>query len=214
MGQKVNPKNYRLIINRDWDGIWFSSNGAKYSQNVLLDYKIRNLIEKKTGIQAAVEKVTVSRTSDKTKITIHTGRPGVIIGRSGQGIENITSEIKKIIPGKVDVEILEIRKSDLSATLVAQSIGQQISRRVAYKRAVRMAIQKVMQAGAKGIKVTVSGRLNGAEIARSEKFNEGSIPLTTLRAKIDFAVYQAHTTYGTVGIKVWILKKEEVISEE
>lgn len=209
MGHKINPKSYRLPINQDWDSRWFASGKEQYRNQLQADIKIRALIEKTAGPQAAISSIVISRTSQKVKVAIHTGRPGVLIGRSGQNIEKLSADIKKIVNGKVEVEVVEIRKPDLSATLVAQNIGNQISRRVAYRRAVKMAIQKVMQAGALGVKVSVAGRLNGAEIARSEKFAEGSIPLSTLKANIDFAIYHAITTYGTIGVKVWIYNKPE-----
>ncbi|MBP6930008.1 30S ribosomal protein S3 [Patescibacteria group bacterium] len=209
MGHKINPKSFRLPIKQNWDSVWFASNPAQYRAQLQQDIKIRALIEKEGGPQAAIANITIARTAQKTKVSIHTGRPGVLIGRSGQNIEKLTGAVKKITPGKVEVEVIEIRKPDLSASLVAQNIGGQISRRVAYRRAVKMAIQKVMQAGALGVKVSVAGRLNGAEIARTEKFAEGSIPLSTLKANIDFSVFHAITTYGTVGVKVWILNKAE-----
>ena len=209
MGHKINPKSYRLPINHDWDSRWFAASGKQYSSQLLVDYKIRELIEKSAGLQAAISNIFIDRTAEKTKVTIQTGRPGVLIGRSGQGIEKLTGQIKKVVDGKVDVEVVEIRRPDLSALLVAQNVGQQITRRVAYRRAVKMAMQKVMQAGALGVKINVAGRLNGAEIARSEKFTEGSLPLSTLRSNIDFAIHHAMTTYGTIGVKVWIYKKQE-----
>ncbi len=209
MGHKINPKSYRLPINQDWDSRWFAPNKEQYRNQLITDIKIRELIEKNTGPQAAINRIAIERTAEKTKVIISTGRPGVLIGRSGQGIEKLSTQIKNLVGGKVDVDVVEIRKPELSAYLVAQNIGQQISRRVAYRRAVKMAIQKVMQAGALGVKVSVAGRLNGAEIARSEKFNEGSIPLSTLKANIDFAVYHSQTTYGTIGVKVWVYKKSE-----
>jgi len=204
MGHKINPLSYRLPLKRNWDSYWFASDKKQYRQQLIGDIRIRELIAKKTGPQAAISKVVLERTAEKTKVIIMTGRPGVLIGRSGEGVEKLTSEIKKIVTGKVEVEVMEIRKPDLSAYLVAQNVGQQISRRIAYRKAVKMALQKVMQAGARGVKIFVAGRLNGAEIARDEKFSDGSIPLSTLRANIDFAVYHAQTTYGTIGVKVWI----------
>lgn len=209
MGHKVNPKSYRLPLRHNWDSHWFSSNKATYRKQLNEDIKIRDLINTTAGPQAAISQIVIERSAGKTKIIISTGRPGVLIGRSGQGVEKLTAEVRKLTGERADVEIQEIKKPDLSACLVAQNIGQQISRRVAYRKAVKMAMQKVTQAGAKGVKINVAGRLNGAEIARSEKFSEGSIPLSTLRANIDFAVYHAHTTYGTVGIKVWLYKSNE-----
>lgn len=209
MGHKINPRSFRLPIRQDWDSRWFSSNKSMYRKQLIEDIKIRDLIGKISGPQAAIANMLIERSAGKTKIIILTGRPGVLIGRSGQGVEKLTSEIKKLTKERVEIEIQEIKKTDLSACLVAQNIGQQISRRVAYRKAVKMATQKVMQAGANGVKVSVAGRLNGAEIARSEKFSEGSIPLSTLRANIDFAVYHAKTTYGTIGVKVWIYNKSE-----
>jgi len=209
MGHKINPRSFRLPINRDWDSYWFTSNTKNYRDQLNIDIKIRELIEKKFGPQGAIARIVIERTAEKTKITIHSARPGILIGRSGQGIDSLTADIRKQISGKVEVEVVEIKKPDLNAKLVAQSIGQQITRRVPYRKAVKMALQKVMQAGVNGAKICVSGRLNGAEIARVEKFSEGSIPLTSLRANIDFSVYHAQTIYGTVGIKVWICKKAE-----
>ncbi len=210
MGHKVNPKSFRLLLNRDWESRWIASDKNKYRQQLLEDIKLREVINKAGGPQAAIAQISIERTLDRARVSILTGRPGVLIGRSGQGIDKMTEMVKKIIPGKVNIDVVEVRKPELSAILVAQSIGQQISRRVAYRRAVKMTLQKVVQAGAKGVKVRVAGRLNGAEIARNEKFSEGSIPLSAIRANIDFAVYHAPTTFGIIGIKVWIYKEANV----
>jgi small subunit ribosomal protein S3 len=209
MGQKVNPKSFRLQVDHDWDSRWFAADRQSYRTQLWEDLRIREKINQVAGPQAAIARITIERTPAKTKVNIFTGRPGVLIGRSGQGIEKMTALVKKIIPGKVNVEVVEVRKPELSAVLVAQSIGQQITRRVAFRRAAKMTIQKVTQAGALGIKVAISGRVNGAEIARSEKFSEGSIPLSAIKSRIDFAVYHAPTTFGTIGVKVWIYRKPE-----
>ena len=204
MGQKINPKSYRLATNHNWESKWFAGNNEKFRKQLYEDILIREFVMKNYNPQGAISEINIERTADRTKVVINSGRPGVVIGRSGQGAEKLTLDIKKYVAGKVDVEIVEIKKPDLNAYLVAQSIGQQISRRVSYRKAVKMAIQKVMQAGAGGVKATISGRLNGAEIARNEKFLEGKIPLSTIRSNIDFAVYHAGTTYGTIGVKIWI----------
>lgn len=204
MGQKINPKSFRLATNHSWESRWFSGNKATYRTQLHEDVLIREFINKNYNPQGAISEISIERTAERTKIVINSGRPGVVIGRSGQGAEKLTNDIKKYVQGKVDVEILEIKKPDLNAYLVAQSIGQQISRRVSYRKAVKMAMQKVVQSGAGGVKVNISGRLNGAEIARNEKFSEGRLPLSTIRSDIDFAVYHAGTTYGTIGVKVWI----------
>jgi len=207
MGQKVNPKGFRLISNHDWDSRWFSSDKKQYRDQLASDMKVRDIVTKQTGPQAAVSRVLIERTADIVKVKIFTGRPGMLIGRSGKGIETLTNEIKKVVSGRVEIDVVENRKPELSAAIVAQNIGSQISRRVAYRRAVKMAIQKVMQSGALGVKVNVAGRLNGAEIARSEKFSEGVVPVSSIKENIDYYIYHANTTYGIIGIKVWIYKR-------
>jgi len=204
MGQKVNPKSYRLATNHNWNSMWFTGDKNKYRQQLRDDILIREFVNKNYNPQAAIADINIERTVDRTKMIINSGRPGVVIGRSGQGVEKLTQDIKRLVSGKVDVEVVEIKKPDLNAYLVAQNIGQQISRRVSYRKAVKMTMQKVMQSGASGIKVTISGRLNGAEIARNEKFTDGKIPLSTIRSYIDYAVYHSITTFGTIGVKVWI----------
>ncbi len=208
MGQKINPKSYRLATNHNWESRWFSGDKVKYRKLLHEDIVIRDFINKNYNPQAAISDINIERTADRTKVIINSGRPGVVIGRSGMGAEKLTQDIKKFVSGKVDIEILEIKKPDLNAFLVAQNIGGQISRRVSYRKAVKMAMQKVIQSGAGGIKANISGRLNGAEIARNEKFTEGKIPLSTIRSNIDFAVYHASTTYGTIGIKIWIYSEK------
>ncbi len=212
MGQKVNPIALRLISNKKWRSQWF---GKKNYQTFLIeDLKIRDFCNKFLGTNAAVEKIEISRSRNLIKIDIHTSRPGVIIGRSGQGIISLkTKLISKILkdkkPSDVSINIIEIKNPELFASLVAQSIGNQISHRIAYRKASKQAIEKSIQKGVLGIKVQISGRLNGAEIARSEKFSKGSIPLGTFKANIDYSQFHAKTTYGTIGVKVWLYKKAE-----
>lgn len=209
MGQKVNPISFRLPIEKNWASKWFAT--RDFATFLVEDIKIRDFITKKLGTNASVEKVDIERNRDNITVKIHSARPGVIIGRSGQGINALKDSIEKDIfknqpKQKIKLEIIEIKSPELSASLVAQSIGSQISRRVAYRRAVKQALEKSMTKGSKGIKVRVAGRLNGAEIARSEKFNAGTVPLGNLRANIDYSLFHAVTTYGVIGVKVWIYK--------
>ena len=206
MGQKVNPVGFRLGINRGWDSIWFARK-ADYGKFLIEDYKIREYIRKNI-VNSGVSEVIIERSSKKCNVSIHTSRPGFVIGKKGSDIEKIKKKISKITDSEVFVNIKEIKKPELNAYLVAENISQQLVKRVAYRRAMKRAMQSAMRLGAKGIKVCVSGRLAGNEIARSEWLREGSIPLHTLRANLDYAESEALTTYGIIGTKVWIYKGE------
>ncbi len=206
MGQKVNPIGFRLGINRGWDSVWFARK-ADYGKYLIEDYKIREYIKK--NIQnSGVSEIIIERSGKKCSVFIHTSRPGFVIGKKGSDIEKIKSKISKITDSEVSVNIKEIKKPELNAYLVAENISQQLVKRIAYRRAMKRAMQSAMRLGAKGIKVTLSGRLAGNEIARSEWLREGSIPLHTLRANLDYAESEALTTYGIIGVKVWIYKGE------
>lgn len=212
MGQKVNPISLRLTLNKKWSSKWFDK--VNYRTNLIEDIKIRDFCKKKLGTNAAIALIEISRNQNHIRIDIHSSRPGVIIGRSGQGITDLkTGLIREILhnrkPSTININIIEIKIPELSAELVAQNIGNQISHRIAYRKAAKQAMEKTMQRGALGIKIQVSGRLNGAEIARSEKFNKGSVPLGNFKANIDYAICHAQTTYGVIGVKVWLYKKPE-----
>ncbi len=206
MGQKVNPISFRLGINRGWDSVWFARK-ADYGKYLIEDYKIREFI-KKNIVNSGVSEIIIERSGKKCSVFIHTSRPGFVIGKKGSDIEKIKSKISKITDSEVSVNIKEIKKPELNAYLVAENISQQLVKRIAYRRAMKRAMQSAMRLGAKGIKVTLSGRLAGNEIARSEWLREGSIPLHTLRANLDYAESEALTTYGIIGVKVWIYKGE------
>ncbi|HOZ53907.1 MAG TPA: 30S ribosomal protein S3 [Bacilli bacterium] len=206
MGQKVSPVGLRLGINKDWKANWFSSNKdfAKYLAN---DIKIRKFLEKKFK-SAAVSTILIQRNSKVTDVIVHTAKPGVIIGHGGEEIEKLKKQLSNLVNENIQVSVIEVKVADLSAKLVASMIAQQIENRMSFRMAQKKAIRNTMKAGAKGIKTLASGRLNGAEIARSEGYSEGTIPLHTLRADIDYATAEADTTYGKIGIKVWIYKGE------
>ena len=206
MGQKVNPIGFRLGVNRSWDSIWYAKKND-YGKFLIEDYKIRQYIRKNI-INAGVSEIIIERSSKKCSVSIHTSRPGFVIGKKGSDIEKIKNKISKITDSEVYVNIKEIKKPELNAYLVAENIAQQLVKRVAYRRAMKRAMQATMRLGAKGIKVCVSGRLAGNDIARSEWLREGSIPLHTLRANLDYAESEALTTYGMIGVKVWIYKGE------
>ena len=196
----------RLNVNRTWDSKWYAQ-GKDYAKLLHEDIKIRNYIRKELK-NAAVSKVIVERPAKKALITIHTARPGVVIGKKGTDIEKIRKIISNLTEGEVQLNIVEVRKPELDAQLVAEAIAQQLERRVMFRRAMKRAVTNTMRVGAEGIKVKVGGRLNGAEIARSEWYREGRVPLHTLRADIDYGLAEAHTTYGVIGVKVWIFKGE------
>lgn len=205
MGQKVNPHGIRLGIVKDWDAKWYAD--KDFAKNLHEDIKIRSYL-KKTLQTAGVPRVETERSKNRLKLTIHTAKPGMVIGRGGSGIEQLKEGLTKLTDKRIDVNIAEIKQPDLEATLVAENIASQLERRIAFRRAMKQSVQRTMRLGAKGIKIMVSGRLGGAEIARSESYREGSIPLHTLRADIDYGTAEAHTTYGRIGIKVWIFKGE------
>ena len=205
MGQKVNPHGIRLGIVKDWDARWYAD--KNFAQNLHEDIKIRDYL-KKSLQTAGVPRVETERSKNRLKLTIHTAKPGMVIGRGGSGIEQIKEGLKNLTDKRVDINIAEIKQPDLDATLVAENIAAQLERRIAFRRAMKQAVGRTMRLGAKGIKIAVSGRLGGAEIARRESYREGSIPLHTLRADIDYGTAEAHTTYGRIGIKVWIFKGE------
>jgi small subunit ribosomal protein S3 len=205
MGQKVNPIGLRLGINRTWDSRWYADND--YGDLLHEDLKVRRFLEKRLS-QAGISKIVIERPAKKARITIHTARPGVVIGKRGADIEKLQKELAEMTNGEVHINIVEIRKPELDAKLVADNIAQQLERRVAFRRTMKRAVQSAMRLGAKGIRINCAGRLGGAEIARTEWYREGQVPLHTLRADVDYATSTAFTTYGTCGIKVWIYKGE------
>ncbi|GGA51616.1 MULTISPECIES: 30S ribosomal protein S3 [Paenibacillus] len=206
MGQKVNPVGLRVGIIRDWESKWYA--GKDFGDLLLEDVKIREHLKNKLK-ESAVSRIEIERAANRVNVTIHTAKPGMVIGKGGSEVENLRNEITKIAGGKkVHINISEIKTPDLDAILVAESIAQQLERRVSFRRALKQAIQRTMRSGAKGIKTAVSGRLGGAEIARTEGYSEGTVPLHTLRADIDYGTAEAHTTYGRIGVKVWIYRGE------
>jgi len=211
MGQKVHPTGIRLGISKGWASKWFSSS-SDYSKNVFHDFQIREYLNKKLK-DAAVSKIQIERSSENITVAIFSARPGIVIGKKGEGIESLRKEVAKLVKTSVNnvlLNINEIKKPELDAKLVASSITQQLERRVLYRRAMKRAVTNTMRLGANGIKVKIAGRLNGAEIARSEWYQEGRVPLHTLKANIDYGVSEAKTTYGIIGVKVWIFQEEEI----
>ena len=205
MGQKTNPIGNRLGIIRGWDSNWFGGND--YGDRIAEDYKIRRYLEARLS-KGGISRIFIERTLKLVTVTITTARPGLIIGKGGQEVDKLKEELKKITDKDIQINIFEIKRPELDAVLVADRIAKQIENRISYRRAVKMAIAGSMRMGAEGIKVQISGRLNGAEMARSESFKEGRIPLSTFRADIDYHIAEAHTTYGRLGVKVWIMKGE------
>lgn len=205
MGQKVNSIGLRLGINCTWDSRWFAS--KDYATHLHEDINIRKYVKETLG-SAGISKVVIERPAKKARITIHTAKPGILIGKKGADIEKIKSKISKLTKSEVHLNIVEIKKPEIDAVLVAESISQQLEKRIAFRRAMKRAIQTCMRQGAKGIRINCSGRLGGAEIARMEWYREGRVPLHTLRAKIDYGTARANTTYGVIGVKVWIFKGE------
>ena len=212
MGHKVNPIGMRLQVNRTWDSRWYADT-KDYGDLLLEDLKIREFIHEECK-QAGVARVIIERPHKKCRVTVHTARPGVIIGKKGADIEGLRKKLAAMTDSELHLNIVEVRKPELDAQLVAESIAQQLERRVSFRRAMKRAVQNAMRAGAEGIKIQVSGRLGGAEIARSEWYREGRVPLHTLRANIDYAHCEALTTYGIIGIKVWIFKGEVLPGQE
>ncbi|MFD0872481.1 30S ribosomal protein S3 [Chlamydia abortus] len=205
MGQKVSPVGLRIGIIRDWESKWYAD--KDYGDLLLEDVKIREYLKGKLK-DASVSRIDIERAANRVNVTIHTAKPGMVIGKGGSEVENIRAYIAKLSNKKVHINITEIKNPELDATLVAESIAQQLERRVSFRRAMKQAIQRSIRAGAKGIKTSVSGRLGGAEIARTEGYSEGTVPLHTLRADIDYGTAEAHTTYGRIGVKVWIYRGE------
>ena len=206
MGQKVNPIGLRLGLNRNWDSRWYPSSETTVN-NIGEDHKIRSYIKKEL-YYAGVSQIIIERTAKKLRVTIVSARPGIIIGKKGADIEKLRAKLAKLIGKEVNVNIQEERKAQTSAQLAAENVATQLERRVAFRRAMKKVIQGAMKGGAKGIKVSVAGRLGGAEMARTEWYLEGRVPLHTLRARIDYGFAEAHTTYGIIGVKVWIFKGE------
>lgn len=208
MGQKVNPVSYRLQISKDWSSKWFTRN-TDFKKWLIEDVKIREAIENRFKSRPTIARIDIERTDNLTTITIRTAKAGAVIGKQGAGINEIKKELEKFVSQPIRINVEEVKKPELSAKLVAENIGFQLGKRMNFRRAVKMASQSTMAAGAKGVRIEVSGRLNGAEMSRREKFIEGSVPLHTLRANIDFYIHHAPTIAGIVGVKVWIYKGEK-----
>ena len=207
MGQKVNPHGLRVGVIAGWNAQWYA-NKKDFSKYVLEDHKIREYIKKKY-YAFGISKVAIERAQDKVVINIHTSKPGMLIGTKGAGVEQLKKELGKIVKaGSIHINILEVKRPDMDAVLVAESVAQQLEKRASFRRTMKQAMSSVMRSGAKGVKIMVAGRLDGAEIARSESYHEGSIPLQTMRADIDYGTAEAHTTFGIIGIKVWVYKGE------
>ncbi len=202
MGQKVSPHGFRVGVIQDWDSKWYASK-QDFSDNLVEDNKIRTFLKKEL-YAAGVSKVVIERKADKLEVSVLTAKPGMVIGRGGDGIDQVKAKLEKLTKKSVILNIVEVKRPDMDATLTAESIAQSLEKRVSFRRAMKQAIQRAMKAGAKGIKVVISGRVGGAEIARSEKYNEGNVPLHTLRANIDYGFCEADTQYGRIGVKVWI----------
>jgi small subunit ribosomal protein S3 len=207
MGQKTNPIGNRLGIIRGWDSNWFGGKAKDYSAKVVEDDRIRTYLLARVQ-KGGIARIIIERTLKRVTVTIHTSRPGIIIGKGGQEVDRIREELKKLTGKEVQINIIEIRKPELDANIVGESIAKQLEARINYRRAIKMAIQSTMRAGAEGIKVRIAGRLNGAEMARSEEYKDGRTPLHTFRADIDYALQEAFTVYGKIGIKVWICRGE------
>ncbi len=206
MGQKVNPHGLRVGIIKDWDSVWYADK-KNYADFLIEDNKMRTYIKKKL-YNSNVSKVNIERTNERVKITIHTSKPGIIIGRNGASIQELSNELQKMTTQKVMINIEEIKKPELDSQLVAEDIARQLENRITFRRAMKQAMTRTMRLGAKGIKTSCSGRLGGAEMARTEHYHDGTIPLQTLRADIDYGFAEADTTYGKIGVKVWIYKGE------
>ncbi|MGA3051399.1 MAG: 30S ribosomal protein S3 [Chitinispirillaceae bacterium] len=211
MGQKTNPVGLRLGITRTWSSNWFAK--EKFSDYLYEDMLIRNYLKKRLE-HGGISLIVIERTAKRVTVNIHTSRPGIVIGKKGEEVERLKGELQHLTQKDIQINIREVKKSEMDSQLVADNIARQVEKRVSYKKASKKAIQTAMRMGAEGIKITVSGRLNGAEIARTETFKEGRVPLHTLRADIDYATTTSHTTYGTVGVKVWICKGEVIMRAE
>jgi small subunit ribosomal protein S3 len=206
MGRKVHPIGFRLSVTQDWQGRWFAE-GAQYREYLRQDFAIRDLIRRGAG-RAGVSRIDVERYPGKVRVTVHTAKPGILIGRKGEGVKKIRADLETLAGKKIDLDIKEIKSPDIDAYLVARNITDQLERRISYRRAMKRAIQQAMRQGAEGIKIKVAGRLSGAEMARSVWLHDGRLPLQTLRADIEFARAAATTTYGQIGVKVWVYKGE------
>ena len=205
MGQKVNPHGLRVGVIKDWDSKWYAE--ADFADNLVEDHKIRTYLKEKL-YSAGVSKIEIERASDRLKVIIHTAKPGIVIGKGGAEIEKLKAEVQKFTTKKLVVDIKEVKRPDKDAQLVAENIALQLENRVSFRRAMKQSIQRAMKLGAKGVKTACSGRLGGAEIARTEQYHEGTIPLQTLRADIDYGFAEADTTYGKIGVKVWVYNGE------
>lgn len=208
MGQKINPISYRLQVSKDWSSKWFARK-AEYRRWLMEDDRIRHIIEDRFKSRPTISRIDIERSANLTSITIYTAKAGAVIGKQGSGINELRKQIEKVVTGPIRINVEEVKKPELSAKLVAENIGFQLGKRMNFRRAVKMALQSTMNAGAKGVRIEVSGRLNGAEMSRREKFIEGSVPLHTLRADIDYYCEHAQTVAGVVGVKVWIYKGEK-----
>ncbi|AFP29554.1 30S ribosomal protein S3 [Marinobacter sp. BSs20148] len=206
MGHKVNPIGFRLGVIKEHNSVWYADK-KDYAKNLLNDIQVREFLDKRL-VKASISKIVIERPAQNARITIHTARPGIVIGKKGEDVDRLRREVSDMMGVPVHINIEEVRKPDLDARLVAQNVAGQLERRVMFRRAMKRAVQNAMRQGAKGIKIQVGGRLGGAEIARSEWYREGRVPLHTLRADIDYGTYEAHTTYGVIGVKVWIFKGE------
>jgi len=206
MGQKVNPHGLRVGVIKNWDSRWYESD-EKFGDTLVSDYKIRKFLKKKLQ-EAGIPKIEIERDSHRVRVFIHCAKPGLVIGRGGVEIEKLRTELEAIVGKPVSVNVVEVKVPDMNAQLVAESIAAQLEKRISFRRAMKQSIGRTMRLGAKGIKVSVGGRLGGAEIARTEHYHEGTIPLQTLRADIDYGFWEANTTYGKIGVKVWIFKGE------
>ena len=211
MGQKVNPTSIRLKINESWKSLWFG--GQNYADNLISDLKIRKMLETRLK-EASLSEIIIRRDANKVTIDIHAGRPGVIIGRGGAGTDELKKILQKSLTGRVQINIIEVKKPDADASIIAQNVASQIERRIPFRRAIKQAIEKAKESGVQGIKILVSGRLNGADIARSEKNSFGTVPLSMFKSNIEYRHIQAHTTFGVIGVKVWVYKGERGMKEE
>ncbi|AUM97257.1 TPA: 30S ribosomal protein S3 [Clostridium botulinum] len=207
MGQKVHPHGLRVGVIKEWDAKWYADK-KNFADNLVEDHKIRNFV-KKNSYAAGVSRIEIERAAKRIKLNIYTAKPGMIIGKGGQGIESLKNKLQKIVSNKnILINIVEVKRPEADAQLIAENIAQQLEKRIAFRRAMKQSIQRAMKTGVKGIKTACSGRLAGAEIARTEHYNEGTIPLQTLRADIDYGFAEADTTYGKIGVKVWVYKGE------
>ncbi len=205
MGQKINPIGFRIGIIRDWDSRWYSA--KNYREQLFEDLKIREYIQNKLE-GSSVSRIEIERAANNVRISIHTAKPGMVIGRGGTGVEGLRKELEKMTEKKIHLNIIEIKKPEMDAYLVAENIASQLERRIAFRRAMKQSVFRTMRNGAKGVKIACSGRLGGSEMARNESYHEGTVPLQTLRADIDYGFVEAKTTYGRIGVKVWIYKGE------